>query len=242
MRRVNISIDDVSPHPRSSIKVIDNCVRILKRVPSAKFTLFVPTAYWRTIPSPPESMCVRPLSLVDHPVFCKQLSLLPESIFEIGFHGHHHGIPGSSNNDELKSVNFNEAKTVYEKMFAATHEAGLISKFKMILRPPAWRLSPDAFDAARGVFDILALNPDPMYFDVYGGKQHEDFWKQRIVYQDAAPPIVSLPSEWDSLEIVTHACEWDKNYLSEELADRIASLMIEREAVGTFMGDLLGKV
>jgi len=239
---VNISIDDVSPHPRSSIKVIDNCVRILKRVPSAKFTLFVPTAYWRTIPSPPESVCTQPLTLADYPDFCRQLSLLPEDSFEIGFHGHHHGIPGSSNNDELKSVNFDEAKFIYSKMLTAIREAGLKSKFKMILRPPAWRLSPGAFDAARNVFDILALNPDPMYFDVYKEKQHEDFWRSRIVYQDAAPPIAPIPSEWEALEIVTHACEWDRNYLSADLADSISSLMIEREAVGAFMGALLGKV
>lgn len=242
MRKVNISIDDVTPHPRSSIRVIENCERILKRVPSAKFTLFVPTAYWRTISAPPESVCERPMTLADHPEFCDHLRLLPEESYEIGFHGHHHGIPGSSNNDELKTVNFDAAKNIYARMFAATHEAGLASKFKMILRPPAWRLSPGAFDAARGVFDILALNPDPMYFDVYREKQYEDFWKERIVYQDAAPPIVPFPSEWETLEIVTHACEWDRNYLSQRLADEIIELMIEGNAIGSFIGDLRGKI
>jgi len=242
VRKINISIDDVTPHPRSSIRVVENCRRILQRVPSAKFTLFVPTAYWRTVASPPESVCQRPLMLSEHPEFCNQLRLLPEESFEIGFHGHHHGIPGSSNNDELKNVSFDDAKIIYEKMFAAVRSADLETRFKMILRPPAWRLSPGAFDAARGVFDVLALNPDPMYYSVYSEKQHEDFWREKIVYQDAAPPIAPIPSEWENLEIVTHACEWDKNYLSQSLADAIADLMIEKSAVGSFIGDLRGKI
>ena len=242
MRRVNISIDDVTPHPRSSIAVVNQCRRILERVPSAKFTLFVPTAYWRTIPSPPESYCESPYFLHQHPDFCRQLAQLPEESFELGFHGHHHGIPGKSNNDELKDVDFETATEIYRKMFSVVDAAGLGERFKMMLRPPAWRLSPAAFDAARGVFDMLALNPDPMYRDVYRDKQFDDHWSSRVVFQDAAPPIVKFPDEWDSLEIVTHACEWDRNYLSVILADQIADLMIERSASGVFIGDLLGKV
>ena len=242
MRRVNISIDDVTPHPRSSINVVKQCCRILDRIPTAKFTLFVPTAYWRTVPSPPESYCESPYFLHQYPNFCSQLAHLPEETFELGFHGHHHGIPGLSNNDELRDVDFNDASQIYQRMFSVVHDAGLSSKFKMILRPPAWRLSPSAFDAARGVFDILALNPDPMYGNVYQGKQFDDHWSGRVVFQDAAPPIVKIPEKWDSLEIVTHACEWDRNFLSEDLADQIANLMGERSAVGVFIGDLLGKV
>jgi hypothetical protein len=115
-------------------------------------------------------------------------------------------------------------------------------KFKPIFRPPAWRLSPGAFDAARGVFEILALHPSAVYREIYAGREVDEHWINRIVYQDAAPPIVKFPDEWDSLEIVTHACEWDRNYLSDSLADQIADLMIERSASGVFIGDLLGKV
>ncbi len=242
MRRVNISIDDVTPHPKSSIRVVENCLRIMSRVPSAKFTLFVPTAYWRTIASPPESVCSEPYYLPNFPDFCQQLMSLSDDHFEIGFHGHHHGIPGKSNNDELKTVSFDEAREIYGKMFNSVHAAGLGSKFKMMLRPPAWRLSAEAFDAARGVFDLLALNPDPMYRDVYRDRQFDEHWSGRVVFQDAAPPIVEFPDKWDSLEIVTHACEWDRNFLSRELADRIADIMIEHQAVGSFIGDLRGQV
>jgi hypothetical protein len=242
MRRVNVSIDDVTPHPHSSIRVVEKCFRILDRVPSAKFTLFVPTAYWRTIPSPPQSMCSAPLRLSENLDFCEQLARLPQESFEIGFHGHHHGIPGKSNNDELKSVSFDEARRIYSLMMHEVVSAGMNDYFKMILRPPAWRLSKEAFDAADGVFDLLALNPDPAYESVYAGAQWSDRWKDRIVYQDTAPPIVPFPDTWEALEIVTHACEWDKNFLSNDLADSICDLMSMSNAVGSFIGDLRGKV
>ena len=240
MRKVNISIDDVTPHPKSSINVVDQCLRILERVPTAKFTLFVPTAYWRTVPSPPDSVCERPLTLSDHPEFCDSLRRLPPEVFEIGFHGHHHGIPGQSNNDELSEISEDTARATYKKMIDEVERAQLTGIFKMILRPPAWRLSVGSFDAAQGVFDILALNPGPVYESIYGGRQHSDFWREKVVYQDAAPPIINFPDEWESLEVVTHACEWDRNFLSKDLASDIINLMLDQHAVGSFIGSLRG--
>jgi predicted deacetylase len=242
VRRVNISIDDVSPHPHSSIRVIDQCMSIIDAVPSAKFTLFVPTAYWRSVPTPPISVCPEPLLLRKFPDFCRSLRDLPAESFEIGFHGHFHGIPGKSNNDELRSVNLFEARQIYDAMLAEVTISGLRDVFKPILRPPAWRLSPDAFDAALDFFDLLALNSSPTYTEIYAGKQDSEEWKSRIVYQGAAPPIIDFPEKWEDLEVVTHACEWDKNYLSPDLAKRISDLMVENSAVGAFIGEFCGQV
>jgi len=242
VRRVNISIDDVSPHPKSSIRVVENCKRILQRVPSAKFTFFVPTAYWRTIAAPSEGLCSQPYRLRDFPDFCSQLASLPKETYEIGFHGHHHGIPYTSNNDELKLVSVVEAQIIYDKMMSEVAAAGLQDVFKMILRPPAWRLSAAGFDAARGLFDILAINSDPQYTQIYGGKQDDDHWRGRVVYQDAVPPIIDFPNSWEKMEIVTHACEWDRNYLSASLADKIADVMIIGESTGAFMDEMIGQV
>jgi hypothetical protein len=47
--KINISIDDVSPHPLSSLAIVDKCQRIIDKIPDAKFTFFVPISYWRTI-------------------------------------------------------------------------------------------------------------------------------------------------------------------------------------------------
>ena len=40
--KINISIDDVSPHEYSGIDVISQCNKILSVFPDAKFTLFIP--------------------------------------------------------------------------------------------------------------------------------------------------------------------------------------------------------
>ena len=40
--RVNISIDDISPHPQSSAKVLHRCFDLIKIFEDIKFTIFVP--------------------------------------------------------------------------------------------------------------------------------------------------------------------------------------------------------
>jgi len=242
VQKINISIDDVSPHPKSSIRVIGQCEKILKRVPGAKFTIFVPTAYWRTIPSPPESLCEGPLRLSLFPDFCRALRDLPADAYEVGFHGHHHGIPGVTNNDELKTLSRDQAADVFSRMIREATEAGLADTFKMILRPPAWRLSPAAFDAAVGIFDVLALHPGDEYLPVYRGRQFNDHWNKRVVFADAVPPLMEKPASWETLEVVFHACEWDRNYLSDQHVDWAVALFEDTCASGSFMGSLRGKV
>ncbi len=72
MHKVNISIDDVSPHPRSSAKVLDRCHEFIEIFPNIKFTLFVPTAYWRLIDEPNQE----PYYLHKYPEFCDTLKKL----------------------------------------------------------------------------------------------------------------------------------------------------------------------
>lgn len=104
MRRMNISIDDISPHSLSGVGVLDRCFEILAVHPDVKFTLFVPTAYWRTvyIPGRVDTRTDAPLYIYEHPAFCDVLQQLPKANFEVGFHGRYHGIPGYSNNDEMR--------------------------------------------------------------------------------------------------------------------------------------------
>ena len=116
MSKVNISIDDVSPHPKSSIIVINQCERIIKDFPNVKFTLFIPLAYWRTIPLPPESVSSKPFRVDAFPDFCKFIKDLPSKNFEIAYHGLFHGIPGQSNNDEFKTISLEEARDKFSTM------------------------------------------------------------------------------------------------------------------------------
>ena len=67
---VNISIDDITPHPHSSFDVLDRCYELIEFFPDIKFTLFMPMAYYRTMPLPSQSMCEEPLYIDLFPDFC----------------------------------------------------------------------------------------------------------------------------------------------------------------------------
>ena len=130
MNKVNISIDDVSPHPKSSVKVLERCFETIKEFPDVKFSLFVPTSYWRT--TRPGIITKHPLQINLFPDFCNILKNLPKDNFEICFHGHFHGIPGISDNDEFKSLSYQEASDRFNAMFKVVEMAGLKNIFKKI--------------------------------------------------------------------------------------------------------------
>jgi len=214
--KVNISIDDVSPHPLSSIKVIDRCFELIKIFPDIKFSLFIPVAYWRTIK--PEIATKIPLRLDAFPEFCQAIRGLPKENFEICYHGLFHGIPGKSDNDEFRDLNREEAIEKFSNIFKVVKHASLEDVFKPIFRPPAWRMSPDAIKVAQEVgIRTLALSPKEYAKATYCGAE-ENFPK--VVYYNCNPPFDEL-TPYPNLEIVYHACEWDKNYLSVELTAQL---------------------
>jgi|TARA_R110001592_G_scaffold108519_2_gene303092 hypothetical protein len=225
--KVNISIDDVSPHPRSSIIVIDQCERIIKDFPDVKFTLFVPLAYWRTIPLPPESVSNKPFRVDAFPDFCKFIKDLPPENFEIAYHGLLHGIPGQSNNDEFKTISLEEARDKFSTMKALSKNAGLDNTFKNIFRPPAWRMSPGSFQAAEEAgIDILALSPKDYAVESYNGADKKF---KKVVYYNVNPPFDPF-SLYPLTEIVYHACQWDKNYLDKDKADDLINFLKTHKA------------
>tara|TARA_Y100000593_G_C4297466_1_gene331419 strand:+ start:748 stop:1452 length:705 start_codon:yes stop_codon:yes gene_type:complete len=208
---VNISIDDVSPHPRSSTIVIDQCKKIIDQFNEAKFSLFVPISYWRTMRR--EVATEYPLQIDKFPDFCQELRELDPKNFEICFHGYHHGIPGKSDNDELRDIDYNSAIILIDRMREIVSNAGLSDVFKQILRPPAWRMSPDCFKACKDKgIEILALTDLDYAVKTYGKK---DLTYEKVTYANIFPPHRPLRKENNAL-IVYHACDWDKNYLNEK--------------------------
>ena len=125
---INISIDDITPHPRASVRVLDRCFELIEKFPDIKFSLFVPVSYWRT--KKPNTITQYPLQIDLFPDFCKFIKELPDSNFEICYHGFYHGIPGQSDNDEFKTLNYDQASHCFEAMFEVVRRANLYDKFK----------------------------------------------------------------------------------------------------------------
>lgn len=224
--KINISIDDVSPHPFSSIKVLDRCFEMIEIFPDIKFTLFVPIAYWRTVK--PGIATQRPLRLDLFPDFCNALKNLSKNNFEICYHGLFHGIPGKSDNDEFQFLNEEEAQEKFKLMFEIVDRAGLSETFKPVFRPPAWRMSPSAIKVSNDVgIKTLALSPKDYAKQVYS-KADESF--PHVVYYNCNPPFDEL-KEYPNNEIVYHACEWDKNYLSKNLTHQLIDWLKYQENV-----------
>lgn len=236
MYLVNVSIDDVSPHPQSSIKVLDRCHELINIFSNIKFTLFIPCAYWRTISHTTE----KPLFLDQFPEFCEAVNKLNPNNFEIGFHGMYHGIPNKSNNDEFRYLNYNETVKIIADMREIAAKTKIL--FKNILRPPAWRMSPDSIKAcADNGIEILALSPDK-YSDGSLDYKGEDKKFKNVVYYNCCPPSKELKF-YDKTEIVYHACEWDSNFLNETLKDDLVDFFnSEKENINfAFMKEMLNE-
>ncbi len=217
--RINISIDDVSPHPKSSLAVTDRCFELIDEFPDIKFSLFVPVAYWRT--RTPGYSSRDPYVIWKYPEFCEGLKGLPEKNFEICYHGYYHGIPGVTDNDEFFRITYEEAVDRVESMKGRVAKAGLSDLFKPIFRPPAWRLAPHAWDAlSEGGFELFAVSDIPYALETYQGKDKE----YRSNYSSIFPPFKELKLK-ESCGIVYHACEWDRNYLDKNNTDSLASFL-----------------
>ena len=234
--KVNISIDDVSPHPKSSTKVLEQCYDLISDYPSIKFTLFVPLAYWRTMK--PVAATESPLFISQDLDFCNELKALPRDNFEIGYHGFYHGIPFRTDNDEFRDLDYKQALGLFSSMYQEVKKADLIEVFKPIFRPPAWRMSPDAIKAAQDAgIKILALSPDK-YPD--GSLDYGDEAKKfkNVVYYNCSPPIKDLKLV-DKTEIVYHACEWDSNYLDSKKTDQLRGFLSGEEIEFCFMEEMI---
>ena len=222
--KVNISIDDVSPHPRSSTKVLDRCYELIEVFEDIKFTLFVPIAYWRT--KRQEVATREPLVLSNYPDFCEELRNLPKQNFEIGYHGLFHGIPGKTDNDEFMELNYKEACEKFDLMFEIVEKSNLKETFKPIFRPPAWRMSPDTFRECKDTgIEILGL---------YDGQEDKKF--DKVIYANVMPPVHPLEL-FEKTEIVYHACEWDKNYLCESKTKELNEFLKNNNTEFSFMGE-----
>lgn len=219
---VNISIDDVSPHPKADYNQIKPAVEyILEHIPTAKFTFFVPTAYWRVSGN---ASTVAALKLSEHESFCNILADLPVDNFEYGYHGHYHGIPEKyTSNDEFKTLNYQEASSKIHKMRTEIQKTSLSGRISEIFRPPAWRCSSESLQALvdNGI-KYFALAKETYALDTYG--DFPAIYGDRIVWRTCHPPQSSIgPAEEKYVEVLYHSCNWDGNFFSLDRAKEFIS-------------------
>lgn len=227
--KINISIDDISPHPLSSTKVLNRCYELIEVFPNIKFSLFVPIAYWRTLTQKTD----KPLLIATYPEFCEELTNLNPNNFEICYHGYHHGIQNVSNNDEFKNVNREQAEELIAKM-ERYGEFSCDIPFKQIFRPPAWKMSEDALKVFTEQGYLLALSHKEDAKQLYNDKEKNS----KVVYYDCSPPYKPLIHK-DKNEIVFHACEWDWNYLNTEKTKELEKFIKEKDYEFCFLEDML---
>jgi len=226
--KINISIDDISPHPQSSTKVLKQCRRIINSIPDVKFTLFIPTAYKRL------NQFAYPLN--SYPDFCEEIRNLPKENFEVGYHGITHGTK-DSNNDEFKHM---PEENVYKYLVQMMDQMSYVGiEARPLFRPSAFRLNANVARIAQDNFGMtLALHPD---IPILGKEKRVD--KSKIVYCTANPPFKELELKEPYTEIVYHACEWDKSYLDDtktlELLDFLQKNRHPIDDSFYFMEDLL---
>jgi hypothetical protein len=110
-------------------------------------------------------------------------------------------------------------------MFNIANGAGLFDAFKMVLRPPAWRMSPSAINAAKDAgFKCLALSPDEYAMNTYQGAESSI----KHVMFNVCPPAKPLQL-FDRTEIVYHACDWDPSFLSDSQTTALVSFLRDHE-------------
>ena len=224
MYKVNISIDDITPFPKSSTSVLDRCYELLETFPEMKFTLFVPTAYHRSIGI---TKTDKKYYISQYEDFCEILKKLPKENFEIGYHGHHHGIYGVTNNDEFKNLDYTDSTRVITQMLEEAKQSEI--PFKPIFRPPAWKISDQAVKVLKekGIQIIAGSDRCPPY-KMEGLK---------YVYETCAPPISPLQF-YDETVVVFHACNWDRNYLTRLYTGVLERFLQQQDVKFAFMEEI----
>lgn len=228
---LNISIDDVSPHPKSSTKVLTQCFKLIEEFPDIKFSLFIPAAYWRT--QKIGQVTEKPLYVYDYPEFYSELESLPTENFELCYHGVFHGISHKDNNNEFRDLNYLDAINKFKEMFDIFKRVKL--QIKPIFRPPAWRMSAESIKASIDVgIEILALCKEPFALETYKDEQYNT----KVVYCNIPSPQFGLKL-YPKTCICYHACEWDSGYLNNTLRINLVKFIKEHKHNFKFIDELV---
>ena len=229
--RLNISIDDICPHPDCRNDVLDNCLRLIDKYSDIKFSLFIPMSYMR--------LGEEKYNLKDYPKFCKTLADLPINNFEFCWHGYLHGIKDKSSNDEFRYLGYGEAHGKIKDMFAVSQSVGLKERFSPVFRPPAFWISEGSLRALEDdSIAVVALSPLRHHVNSYRFSSSSGLI---ATYWTSLPPQYPLQTSED-VSIVYHANSSSKNCFSGKLVEELTVFLNQYEFDFSYMQDLHGEV
>lgn len=224
--RLNISIDDLSPHPNIGFGAL-NCLQEIVNGYNIKVSLFIPTSVQRF-----GAREKKHYMLEDFPEFVDRIKALPEKYFEVCYHGHKHGQKRKkSNNDEFRYLRYDEAIDILSRSKEIFDNVGI--KVRPVLRPPGFWISKAAIKAcAEFGIKVLALHDAKRYMRSYG--------KAAKRYKHTVLPGAQ-PTKGDSIEIFYHAGSDQPDYFNKKQGIRLRKIIKRQRWSYIFMEEFFGK-
>lgn len=237
MRKFNLSLDDMSPHPRAGLNFesIEWCDKLIEKYPFLCINLFVPTSYCRLGEGQND------YHISKYRDWVNKLDALPKLNYRINFHGVNHSrqyYPSNqkryakypkSNNDEWQYLNYKDAQDLVTMMLQDFKAMGL-SHVKTF-RPPGWKVSKDAVRALQDAkFGVIAGSPE--YY-----KKVKDVLNIKWVSYN-----YDLVSKIPAGDIVAygHTSDWTNNYLNEDKYNLICRILDSDNFSFHFIEDMHG--
>ncbi|MFA5023391.1 MAG: DUF2334 domain-containing protein [Patescibacteria group bacterium] len=225
MRKFNLSLDDMSPHPHAGLNFesIDWCNKLIIKYPEIKIDLFVPAAYAR--------LGQNPYYISQYQEWIKKVKDLPHN-YNINLHGFHHRRTTTkypiSNNNEFEFLNKTETSKIILKIKNEFNKAGIM--YNSVFRPPGWYISKDAVAFLTEQKFIIAGNS--VYYNKYKGTIKNLKWVS--VNWD----LLSNPPNETVMVAYGHTSDWTNNYMNEERYNKICSVLEKEQFEYSFLKEL----
>jgi len=225
MRKFNLSLDDMSPHPRAGLnfEAISWCDKLIENHPKLKINLFVPAAYCR--------LGEEPCYLSQHPEWVAKVNKLPRN-YRINMHGLFHrrtdGKNPDSNNDEFQFLRGEWAHAYVDTM--ATEFRNSKIRCHKTFRPPGWKISESAVKVLLSKGFMIAGNDS--YYQKY---KH-------------IPNLRWVSYNWDmtgpcevkgNIIAYGHTSDWTNNYMDETRFNLISKVLDNEKFDFKFIEELL---
>lgn len=222
-RKFNLSLDDLSPHPRAGLNFesIGWCDKIIENFPELKINLFVPAAYTRLGDD-------KAYYISQDKDWLEKLKKLSPDNYRINVHGMFHRriskAHGNSNNDEWQYLGYSSAEILRNHMAAEFVKAGLYKYgapankmhplFRPTFRPPGWKISRGAVQALQSPFSDGANGVNCFA----GSKEYYEKVKDvlRVKWVSYNWDLTGPCKETGDVVAYGHTSDWTNNYMNEE--------------------------